>query len=41
MWVEPREKEGGRKAIGSWSTKEVYYASIFISSSIRDEVCDL
>lgn len=25
MWDEPREKEGDRKATGSWSTMEVYY----------------
>lgn len=34
-------RQGERKALGSWSTKEVYYPSIFISSSIREEVCDL
>lgn len=41
MWVEPREKEGEREAMGSWSTMKVYYPSVSISSSIRDEACDL
>lgn len=41
MWVEPRGKEGDRKATGSWSTMEVYYPPVSVSSSIRDEACDL
>lgn len=41
VWVEPRGKEGDRKATGSWSTMEVYYPPVSTSSSIRDEACDL